>query len=43
MRKAIGWALRDYAWTAPEAIRAFLAENGQKLSTLARREAMKNL
>lgn len=43
IRKAIGWALRDYAWQAPEAVRAFLAETGQELSPLSRREAAKNL
>lgn len=43
IRKAIGWALRDYAWQAPEAVRAFLAEAGRELSPLSRREAAKNL
>ncbi len=43
IRKAIGWALRDYAWHAPEAVRDFLQEMGPKLSPLTRREAGKHL
>lgn len=43
IRKAIGWALRDYAWHDPEAIRRFLHENGAQLSPLSKREAGKNL
>jgi 3-methyladenine DNA glycosylase AlkD len=43
IRKAIGWALRDYARTRPEAIRAFLAQHGQVFSGLTRREAGKHL
>lgn len=41
IRKAIGWALREYAYTAPEAVRAFLAR--QELSPLSVREASKHL
>ncbi len=43
IRKTIGWALRQYAHTDPEAVRAFLAEHGEKLSGLSRREASKHL
>jgi len=43
MRKAIGWALRDYARYDPEAVRNFLAEHGTELSPLSRREAAKHL
>jgi 3-methyladenine DNA glycosylase AlkD len=41
IRKAIGWALREYAWTNPAAVRSFVA--GTPLSGLSRREALKNL
>lgn len=43
IRKAIGWALREYARTDPEAVRGFLDEMGDKLSGLSRREAAKHL
>jgi 3-methyladenine DNA glycosylase AlkD len=43
IRKAIGWALRDYAWTMPDAVRDFVDRNGTALSGLSRREATKNL
>jgi 3-methyladenine DNA glycosylase AlkD len=43
MRKAIGWALRQYAWTAPETVRAFVLTHEAKFSGLTRREALKNL
>jgi len=43
MRKAIGWALRQYAWFAPETVRAFVLTHEAKFSNLTRREAMKNL
>ena len=43
IRKAIGWALRDHARTRPEAVRAFLAQHEQGLSSLTRREAGKHL
>ena len=43
IRKAIGWALRDYAWHDPATIRAFLNEHQEKLSGLTYREAGKNL
>ncbi|MER7462429.1 DNA alkylation repair protein [Streptomyces sp. NPDC097981] len=43
VRKAIGWALREYAKTDPEAVRAFVAAEGDALSPLSVREALKNL
>ncbi|PXX47131.1 DNA alkylation repair protein [Undibacterium pigrum] len=43
IRKAIGWALRDYAWHDPAAIRDFLQENQGRFSGLTQREAAKNL
>ncbi|MEV6966821.1 DNA alkylation repair protein [Hamadaea sp. NPDC051192] len=41
IRKAIGWALREYAKTDPDAVRKFVAAT--ELSGLSRREALKNL
>jgi len=43
IRKAIGWALREYARVDPEAVRTFLVENEPYLSGLSRREAAKHL
>ncbi|WP_306209295.1 DNA alkylation repair protein [Actinoplanes sp. RD1] len=43
VRKAIGWALRHYARTDPDAVRAYLAEHRSELSPLSVREAAKHL
>jgi 3-methyladenine DNA glycosylase AlkD len=43
IRKAIGWALRDYAWTDPAEIARYVAEHEAELSPVSRREATKNL
>jgi 3-methyladenine DNA glycosylase AlkD len=43
LRKAIGWALRQYAWTNPDEIRRYVAENASRLSPLSQREALKNI
>lgn len=43
IQKAIGWALRDYARHAPDAVRAFLSGPGTCLAPLSRREAAKHL
>ncbi len=43
IRKAIGWALRDYAKTDPSWVRAFVAAHVDRLSPLSRREATKHL
>lgn len=41
IRKAIGWALREYARVAPEWVRRYA--DAHELSPLSRREAMKHL
>ncbi len=43
IRKAIGWALRQYARTDPDAVRDFVTSRQAKLSGLTKREAMKHL
>ena len=43
IRKAIGWALREYAKTNPNAVKHFVENMGEKLSGLSRREALKHL
>ena len=43
IRKAIGWALRQYARVEPDAVRRFVAEHEDELSPLSRREALKHL
>jgi 3-methyladenine DNA glycosylase AlkD len=40
-RKAIGWALREYSKTSPDAVRTFVAEHDDELSGLSKREALK--
>jgi 3-methyladenine DNA glycosylase AlkD len=42
IRKAIGWALRSYAWTDPEEVARYVAANEASLSGLSKREALKN-
>jgi 3-methyladenine DNA glycosylase AlkD len=42
IRKAIGWALRDYARWQPEAVRAFVLAHREGLSSLTVHEAMKH-
>lgn len=43
LRKAIGWALRQYARTDPDWVRAFVTEWEDQFSGLSRREALKHL
>jgi 3-methyladenine DNA glycosylase AlkD len=43
LRKAIGWALRQYAWTDPSEVRRYVREHEKELSPLSRREALKNV
>jgi 3-methyladenine DNA glycosylase AlkD len=43
IRKAIGWALRAYAWTDPAEVERYVAQNETRLSGLSRREALKNV
>ncbi|MGW0826871.1 DNA alkylation repair protein [Streptomyces sp. NPDC002845] len=43
IRKAIGWCLREYAKTEPDAVREFVARERARLSPLSVREALKNI
>jgi 3-methyladenine DNA glycosylase AlkD len=43
LRKAIGWALRQYAWTDPKEIVRYVKRNEARLSPLSKREALKNI
>ncbi len=43
IRKAIGWALRQYAWTDPDEVVRYVAEHRDRLSPLSKREALKNV
>ncbi len=43
LRKAIGWALRQYAWTDPKEVRRCVLALEGRLSGLSRREALKNV
>ncbi|MFH8486634.1 DNA alkylation repair protein [Streptomyces longisporoflavus] len=43
VRKAIGWCLREYAKTDPDAVRDFVERERGRLSPLSVREALKNL
>jgi 3-methyladenine DNA glycosylase AlkD len=43
IRKAIGWALRQYAWTDPAEVARYVAANRTRLSPLSVREALKNV
>ncbi|MGW1214231.1 DNA alkylation repair protein [Streptomyces sp. NPDC002499] len=43
IRKAIGWCLREYAKTDPEAVREFLARERERFAPLSVREALKNI
>jgi 3-methyladenine DNA glycosylase AlkD len=43
IRKAIGWALRQYAWTDPIEIARYVRSNESRLSGLSKREALKNI
>jgi 3-methyladenine DNA glycosylase AlkD len=43
LQKAIGWALRDYAWTDGAEVKRYVRLNNARLSALSRREALKNL
>ncbi len=42
IRKAIGWALRDYAWHDLDTVERWVTANESTLSGLSRREALKN-
>ncbi|KUF17093.1 DNA alkylation repair protein [Streptomyces silvensis] len=43
VRKAIGWCLREYAKTDPDAVRDFVARHRDVLAPLSVREALKNI
>ena len=43
LRKAVGWALRDYARADPAWVRAEVERLGDRLSGLSRREAVRHL
>lgn len=43
LRKAIGWALREHAWTDPEEVVRYVRKNAKALSPLSKREALKNV
>jgi 3-methyladenine DNA glycosylase AlkD len=41
--KAIGWALRQHAWTDPKEVQRYVRAHEDRLSKLSRREALKNI
>lgn len=43
IRKALGWAMRQYSRTDPDAVRHYVAANEDRLSGLTKREALKRL
>jgi 3-methyladenine DNA glycosylase AlkD len=43
IRKSIGWALRQYAWTDAGEVRRYVSVHRDRLSPLSVREAMKNV
>jgi 3-methyladenine DNA glycosylase AlkD len=43
LRKAIGWALRQFAKSDPKEVSRYVAEHEAQLSPLSRREALKNV
>jgi len=43
IRKAIGWALRQYAWTDPKEVARYVRAHEKQLSGLSKREALKNI
>ena len=43
LRKAIAWALREYAKTDPEAVIAYITENAGRMSTFSKKEALRLL
>ncbi len=43
LQKAIGWALRQYAWTDGAEIKKYVQLNRTRLSNLSCREALKNI
>jgi 3-methyladenine DNA glycosylase AlkD len=43
LRKAIGWALRQYAWTDGAEVKRYVRVNRDRMSALSVREALKNI
>jgi 3-methyladenine DNA glycosylase AlkD len=43
LQKAIGWALRQYAWAQPREIQRYVRVHADRLSPLSIREALKNI
>lgn len=43
IRKAIGWALRQYAWTDPIEVKGYVTSRRARMSPLTIREATKNI
>ena len=43
LRKAIGWALREFAKTNPAEVKRYLAAEGDRLAPLSKREALKGV
>ena len=43
IRKAVGWALREYAKTAPAWVAGFVEEHASRMSPLSRREALRRI
>jgi 3-methyladenine DNA glycosylase AlkD len=43
LQEAIGWALRQYAWTDSAEVKSYVRRNGPRLSALSLREALKNI
>lgn len=43
LRKAIGWALREYSKSRPEVVIDYVEKHSQRLSNLSKREALKVL
>jgi 3-methyladenine DNA glycosylase AlkD len=43
LRKAIGWALRQYAWTDPGEVERYVRAHAGRLSPLSVRQALKNI
>ncbi len=42
LQKAIGWALRQYAWTDSHEVARYVRKHEKELSALSKREALKN-
>ena len=43
LQKAIGWALREHAWTDPDEVIRYVTKHRGALSNLSKREALKNV